>query len=103
MMKETARSTDDFSECGLYEIRITGHLNERWTTRFEGLTITLEENGDTCLTGPVADQAALHGLLKTVRDAGMPLLAVNRIESDRADESNEDDHGKNHLNQEETK
>ncbi len=60
-------------------------LGHQWTDWFEGLTITLEENGETLLTGPVVDQAALHGLLKKVRDLGMPLLAVNRVEPDQAD------------------
>jgi len=64
----------------VYRIRIKGHLGREWTDWFEGLTITLEENGNTLLTGPVIDQAALHGLLKKVRDLGMPLLSVNRIE-----------------------
>ena len=62
-----------------YQIRIKGHLHRRWTDWFEGLTIALENNGDTLLTGPVVDQAALHGLLKKVRDLGMPLLSVNRV------------------------
>ena len=61
---------------GLYEIRIKGHLESRWADRFEGMTITLEENGETLLSGPVTDQAALHGLLKKVRDLGMPLVSV---------------------------
>ena len=64
----------------LYEIRIKGHLDDRWTEWFEGLTITLEENGDTLLTGPVIDQAALHGLLKKVRDLGLPLVSVSSVE-----------------------
>jgi hypothetical protein len=64
---------------GLYEIRIKGHLDDRWATWFGDLTLTLEDNGDTLLTGPVADQAALYGLLKKVRDVGMPLLAVNHV------------------------
>jgi hypothetical protein len=64
-----------------YEIRIKGHLDDRWAEWFEGLTITLEENGDTLLTGSVVDQAALHGLLKKVRDLGIPLLSVNLVQS----------------------
>jgi hypothetical protein len=64
-----------------YEIRLKGHLDERWADWFEGLTITLEEGGDTLLTGPVIDQAALHGLLKKVRDLGMLLLSVNRVQT----------------------
>jgi len=63
----------------VYQIRIKGHLGRQWTDWFEGLTITLEDNGDTLLTGPVVDQATLHGLLKKVRDLGLPLLSVYRI------------------------
>jgi hypothetical protein len=62
----------------IYQIRIKGHLDQRWSDWFGGLTITLEDNGETLLTGPVADQAALHGLLRRVRDLGMPLVSVNR-------------------------
>ena len=69
----------------VYQIRIKGHLGPQWADWFEGLTITLEDNGDTLLTGSVIDQAALHGLLKKVRDLGMPLLSVNRIEPGQAD------------------
>jgi hypothetical protein len=69
----------------VYQIRIKGHLGRQWTDWFEGLTITLEDNGETLLTGPVVDDAALHGLLKKVRDLGMPLLSVNRIEPDQAE------------------
>ena len=69
----------------IYQIRIKGHLGSQWSDWFEGLTITLEEDGNTLLTGPVVDDAALHGLLKKVRDLGMPLLSVNRIESDQTD------------------
>ena len=64
----------------VYQIRIKGHLGSQWTDWFEGLTITLEEDGDTLLTGPVIDQAALHGLLKKVRDLGMPLVSVSPVE-----------------------
>lgn len=62
----------------IFEIRLQGHLGEEWASWFEGMAITLTEDGDTVLAGPVADQAALHGLLKKVRDLGMPLLAVGR-------------------------
>jgi hypothetical protein len=68
-----------------YRIEITGHLDHQWTDWFEGLVITLEDNGNTLLTGPVVDQAALHGLLKKVRDLGMPLISVNRAKLDQAD------------------
>jgi hypothetical protein len=64
----------------VYQIRIKGHLDSQWSDWFEGLTITLEEDGDTLLTGPVVDQAALHGLLKKVRDLGMPLVSVNQVQ-----------------------
>jgi len=60
----------------IYQIRIKGHLGRQWTDWFEGLTITLEDNGDTLLTGPVVDQAALHSLLRKVRDLGMPLISA---------------------------
>ena len=64
----------------VYQIRLKGHLGSQWTDWFEGLTITLEDNGDTLLTGPVIDQAALHGLLKKIRDLGMPLVSVSPVE-----------------------
>lgn len=70
-----------------YEIRIKGHLDDRWSEWFEGLTITLEEDGNTLLTGPVIDQAALHGLLKKVRDLGMPLLSVCPLDPGQTDSS----------------
>ena len=63
----------------LYQIRLKGHLNRHWQDWFEGLTITLEEDGHTLLTGPVVDQSALHGILKKIRDSGMPLLSVNSV------------------------
>lgn len=69
----------------VYQIRLQGHLARQWTDWFGGLTITLEEDGDTLLTGLVIDQAALHGLLKKVRDLGMPLISVNRAGPDRAE------------------
>ena len=78
-------SAKDHYEPGLYEIRIKGHLADRWADWFGGLTITLEEDGSTLLTGPVIDQAALHGLLKKVRDLGMPLISVICVEPGQAD------------------
>ena len=86
-MCKTHASTKDHYEPGLYEIRLKGHLGSQWTDWFEGLTITLEEDGDTLLTGPVVDQAALHGLLKKVRDLGMPLLSVRPLGPGQADTS----------------
>jgi hypothetical protein len=63
-----------------YEIRLQGHLEGRWAAWFGGLTITLADSGETLLAGPVADQAALHALLRKVRDLGLPLLSVVRVE-----------------------
>jgi hypothetical protein len=71
----------------IYQIRIGGHLGPQWTDWFEGLSITLEEDGRTLLTCPVTDQPALYGLLKKVRDLGMPLLSVNRLEPGQAEAS----------------
>ncbi len=71
----------------VYKIRLKGHLGPQWTDWFGGATLRLEANGETLITCPVADQAALHGLLRKVRDLGMPLLAVIRIEPGQADAS----------------
>jgi hypothetical protein len=84
-LSETHALPEYHDESGLYEIRLKGHLNNRWARWFEGLTITLEEDGDTLLTGPVIDQAALHGLLKKVRDLGMPLVSISPVEPGPAD------------------
>lgn len=62
-----------------YAIRVRGHLDDRWAAWFEGFRLSREDNGDTVLTGPVVDQAALHGLLRRVRDLGMPLVSVARV------------------------
>ncbi len=80
VMSNKTNAKTDPGEPVVYQIRIKGHLGRQWTDWFEGLTITLEDNGDTLLTGPVTDQAALHGLLRKVRDLGMPLLSVIRSE-----------------------
>ncbi|MBP1703143.1 MAG: hypothetical protein H6Q38_2250 [Chloroflexi bacterium] len=66
-----------------YEIRLKGHLEARWEQWFDGLIISLEEDGSTLLSGPLADQAALHGILKKVRDVGLTLLSVNSVKPDR--------------------
>ena len=78
-MSNKLNPNTDPSQPTVYQIRIEGHLGPQWTDWFGGLTITLEEDGDTLLTGPVVDQAALFGLLKKVRDLGMPLLSVIRV------------------------
>ncbi len=67
----------DLNQPMIYQIRIKGQLSPQWEAWFEGLAVTLEENGDTLLTGPVADQSALHGVLKKVRDLGLPLISIN--------------------------
>ena len=84
-MSNNPNQKPDLKQPRIYQIRIKGHLSDQWSDWFEGLTITLEKGGQTLITGPVADDAALHGLLKKVRDLGMPLLSVNRVESDQAD------------------
>jgi hypothetical protein len=86
-MSNKLNSPIDSCQPQIYQIRIKGHLGRQWTNWFEGLTITLEEDGDTLMSGPVVDQAALHGLLKKVRDLGMTLLSVNPVEPSRPDVS----------------
>jgi hypothetical protein len=84
-MSNNLNSKTDSGQSMVYQIKVKGHLGHQWTDWFDGLTITLEEGGDTLLTGSVVDQAALHGLLKKVRDLGMPLLSVNRVKPGQAD------------------
>jgi len=86
-MSNKLNSEIDPGQPTVYQIRIKGHLGRHWTDWFEGLAITLEDNGDTLLTGPVVDQAALHGVLKKVRDLAMPLVSVMRVKPDPADAS----------------
>src|SRR6266566_2515046 len=86
-MSNELNSESDPGQPLVYQIRIKGHLGREWTDWFGGLTITLEDNGETLLTGPVVDQAALYGLLKKVRDVGMPLVSVNRGKPGQADVS----------------
>ena len=80
MLEEFSPQTDPDQPL-VYQIRIKGHLGPQWTAWFEGMAVTREENGDTLLTGPVVDQAALHGLIKKVRDLGLPLLSVKRADT----------------------
>ena len=82
-MTNQRTSNPDLNHSLVYQIRLQGHLGPQWTTWFEGLTVTREENGDTLVTGPVADQAALHGLLKKVRDLGVPLHSVTPINQEQ--------------------
>ena len=78
-MSEPHASTDDPEEPGRYEIRLRGRLESRWAAWFDGLSLTHESDGTSVLRGPVADQAALHGLLQKVRDLGLPLIAVMQV------------------------
>jgi hypothetical protein len=78
IMSETATGGHD--EAGRYEIRLKGHLDSRWATWFDGLSLSSENDGTTIVSGVVADQAALHGLLHKVRDIGLPLISVTRVE-----------------------
>jgi hypothetical protein len=72
------------SSSGLYEIRISGHLDARWAARFDGLTLTLDQDGTTLIRGVLADQAALHGVLQKLRDIGLPLISVIQIDITRS-------------------
>ncbi len=86
-MSNELNSKSDPGQPMVYQIRIKGHLGHEWSDWFEGLAITLQDNGETLLTGSVVDQAALHGLLRKVRDVGMPLLSVIRVQPGQADAS----------------
>jgi hypothetical protein len=80
-MSSETRQNNEYNQPVVYQIRIKGHLDDRWADWFGGLAITLEENGDMLLTAPVPDQAALFGLLRKVRDLGMQLISVNRVDT----------------------
>jgi hypothetical protein len=71
------------NEAGRYEIRLKGHLDNRWASWFDGLTLTTCSDGTTTIRGIVVDQSALHGLLQKVRDIGLPLISVIRVEPDQ--------------------
>jgi hypothetical protein len=83
-MSNESNSSNEKAEPLIYQIRIKGHLDRKWADWFSGLSITSLDNGETLLTGPVLDQAALHGLLRTVRDLGIPLVSVRSIQQDES-------------------
>src|SRR5919199_5398113 len=83
-MRAPHGATADQHEPGRYEIRLKGHLDARWAGRFEGLSFTHASDGTTILAGPVVDQAALYGLLRKVRDLGLPLLSVMEVDPKQA-------------------
>lgn len=78
-MTDEQKTNPDANQQTVYQLKLKGHLGPQWMNWFEGLTVTLEEDGNTLLTGPVIDQSALHGILKKIRDLGMPLLSVNSV------------------------
>src|SRR2546430_2678194 len=85
-MRTTDASTEDHDTPGRYEIRLKGHLDDRWAGWFDGLTLTRDHHDTTLLTGPVVDQAALYGLLRKVRDLGLPLVSVIQVDPRGANE-----------------
>src|SRR6266516_1422916 len=87
VMSNEINSGSEKAQPLVYQIRIQGQLGREWTDWFGGLTIRLTDNGETLLTGPVVDQAALHGLLRKVRDLGVPLLSVSRVKPGEAEAS----------------
>jgi hypothetical protein len=101
-MSKTDVSKEEYDDAALYEIRIEGHLDDRWAGRFDGLTLAREENGVTLLTGTVVDQAALHGLLRAVRDLGVRLLSITRLQPEPAEASDGRPQDISHRSTEET-
>jgi hypothetical protein len=80
--KEAQSMTDgrEFDKQAIYQIRVKGNLDRKWSDWFDGFALTTQANGETLMTGPVTDQSALHGLLAKIRDLGLPLLSVQRVE-----------------------
>jgi hypothetical protein len=85
MVKNLSSDNNGPGQPQVYQIRIKGHLGHQWADWFEGLSITLTDNGETLLTGQLVDQAALHGVLKKVRDLALPLVSVNRVKPSQGD------------------
>ena len=83
-MRTTDAAPEDHDLSGRYQIRLKGHLDDRWADWFDGLTLTRDDTNTTLLTGPVVDQAALHGLLRRVRDLGLPLVSVIQVDPTQA-------------------
>jgi hypothetical protein len=86
-MTDQRTPTPDRPEAGRYEIRLTGRLDAHWAAWFDGLTVRQETDGTTVIGGPIADQAALHGVLQRVRDLGLPLVSVTRVEPEQPETS----------------
>jgi hypothetical protein len=86
-MTERQTPAPDRSGAGPYEIRLTGHLDARWTDWFDSLAISYGSDGTTVISGQIVDQAALHGLLQRVRDLGLPLVSVRQVEGDQPDQT----------------
>jgi hypothetical protein len=96
-MSEPHTSTEEHHEPGCYEIRLKGHLDARWADQFGNMSFSHESDGTTILAGPVVDQAALYGLLRKVRDLGLPLIAVNQVDpkqANRPDGNADTDHNR---------
>lgn len=92
IMTDEQLSNPEAQQQTVYQFRIKGHLGQQWMNWFEGLVITFEEDGNTLLSGAVVDQSALHGILKKIRDLGMPLLSITSFTSDHTSkESTEED------------
>ena len=80
------QSADDHDPVSQYEIRVAGHLGSRWSAWFDGLTVATDHDGTTVIRGPVADQAALHGLIQKLRDVGIPLISLTQLSSETSTE-----------------
>jgi len=80
-MSQPTSPSDDRPGGGRYEIRLSGHLHERWAAWFDGLSVTHQDDGTTVVSGALPDQAALHGLLQRVRDLGLPLISVTEVDA----------------------
>ena len=101
-MTERQNPAPERREADRYEIRLTGHLDARWTAWFDGLAVSYGSDGTTVISGHIVDQAALHGLLQRVRDLGLPLVSVRQVEDDQPDTTTPDARERTHTTTEET-